>query len=204
MTTLPARRLVRVSKWLALHLRHRPERIGIRLDPAGWVAVDDLLAAARASGFPLSRWQLDEVVAGNDKGRYELDAEGRRIRARQGHTVPVDLGLVPVDPPPVLYHGTVEAALAAIGAEGLRPMGRHHVHLSPDVPTATAVGRRRGAPVVLEVEAAAMAVAGHLFYLTGNQVWLTARVPPEFLRRRDQGPPPSAPSPPPPATRGGA
>ena len=180
---MEARRLVKVSKWLALHLRHRPERIGLTLDEAGWADVDDLLARARAANFALTRAELAEVVVTNDKRRYELDAGGGRIRAVQGHTVAVDLGLVPIPPPAVLYHGTTERFLAPILTEGLRPMGRHHVHLSPDVDTARVVGRRRGRPVVLEVAAERMASEGRLFFRSANGVWLCDEVPVRFLRR---------------------
>ncbi|MFC4059316.1 RNA 2'-phosphotransferase [Planomonospora corallina] len=174
------RRLVGISKYLARHLRHRPERIGIELDPHGWVEIDVLLAAAAEHGFPISRAELDEVVAGNDKRRYVI--EGGRIRASQGHSVPVDLDLPVCEPPAFLYHGTVARNLVAIRAEGLRPMGRHHVHLSPDRETATRVGARRGRPVVLAVDAGAMRAAGHEFRRSANGVWLTGHVPPPFIR----------------------
>lgn len=173
-------RTVKVSKYLAKHLRHQPERIGITLDANGWVAVDELLRATAANGFPITRDELDHVVAANDKRRFMID--GARIRANQGHTVEVDLGLPVADPPAHLYHGTVARSLDAIRAEGLRPMARHHVHLSPDRETATRVGARRGRPVVLSVEAGAMHRAGHVFHLSANGVWLTDGVPPQFLR----------------------
>ncbi|WP_171168246.1 RNA 2'-phosphotransferase [Streptomyces sp. I05A-00742] len=173
-------RTVRVSKYLSRHLRHDPGRIGIRLDAEGWVRIDELLAAAAAHGFPFSREELDHVVAVNDKQRFAV--EGARIRARQGHSVTVDLALAPVEPPPYLYHGTVARNIAAIRAEGLRPMNRHHVHLSADRETATRVGARRGRPVVLPVDAGAMHAAGHVFLRTDNGVWLTDAVPPRFLR----------------------
>ncbi|SHF32361.1 RNA 2'-phosphotransferase [Streptoalloteichus hindustanus] len=175
--------LVRVSKRLSLVLRHRPETIGLTLDPAGWVAVDDLLAALASHGRPLSRERLDEVVANNDKRRFAYDGTGRRIRANQGHTVPVDLGLAAVTPPPTLFHGTVERFLPAILREGLRPMRRQEVHLSTDRATAVQVGRRRGEPVVLRVDAAAMAAAGHEFRVSANGVWLTRSVPAAYLTR---------------------
>ncbi|GII56486.1 putative RNA 2'-phosphotransferase [Planotetraspora thailandica] len=172
--------MVKVSKYLSKHLRHQPGRIGITLDCNGWVGVDDLLRAAAAHGFPISPAELAEVVAGNDKQRYTL-ADGR-IRANQGHTVPVDLGLPPVEPPAFLYHGTVGANLARILDEGLRPMSRHHVHLSPDRETATRVGARRGKPVVLSVGSGAMHAAGHVFYRSANGVWLVDHVPASFIR----------------------
>ncbi|MGW6856137.1 RNA 2'-phosphotransferase [Streptomyces xanthophaeus] len=174
------RRTVKVSKYVSKHLRHQPERIGLVLDPNGWVEIEDLLSAAAGHGFAISRAELDHVVAANDKQRFAVD--GTRIRANQGHTVSVDLDLPEAEPPAYLYHGTVAAALEPIRAEGLRPMARHHVHLSPDRETASRVGARRGRPVVLSVDAAAMRAAGHVFRVSANGVWLVDAVPPEFLR----------------------
>ncbi|MCX4639479.1 RNA 2'-phosphotransferase [Streptomyces platensis] len=173
-------RSVRLSKYLAKHLRHEPERIGITLDAQGWVPVAELIAAAARHGFPFTREELAAVVADNDKQRYALD--GDRIRANQGHSVPVDLDLPPSVPPAHLFHGTVARSVAAIREEGLRPMSRHAVHLSPDRETATRVGARRGKPVVLTVDAGAMHRAGHVFRVSANGVWLTSRVPASFLR----------------------
>jgi putative RNA 2'-phosphotransferase len=170
---------VALSKFLAYVLRHDPAAAGIELDDAGWVPVDELLAGLAGAGRPIDRARLDAVVAGNDKRRYQL-VDGR-IRAAQGHSRPVDLGLTPARPPDVLYHGTVERFLPSITAEGLRPGRRTHVHLSADIITARAVGARRGRPVVLRVDAAGMHSAGMAFYLASNGVWLTARVPPERL-----------------------
>ncbi|WP_097989497.1 RNA 2'-phosphotransferase [Streptomyces sp. f51] len=177
------RRTVKVSKYLSKHLRHQPERIGITLDENGWVGVETLLRAAGLHGFAISRAELDHVVTVNDKRRFTVD--GDRIRANQGHTVAVDLDLPPAEPPAYLYHGTVARVMDAIRAEGLRPMARHHVHLSPDRETATRVGARRGRPLVLTVDAGAMHRAGNVFRVSANGVWLADAVPPEFLRLRD-------------------
>ena len=174
------RRTVKVSKYLSKHLRHQPDRLGITLDENGWVSVDELMRAAAAHGFLFTRAELDHVVAVNDKQRFTID--GARIRANQGHSVTVDLDLPPAEPPEYLYHGTVARSLSAIRAEGLRPMNRHDVHLSPDRETANRVGARRGRPVVLSVHAGAMHRAGHVFRVSTNGVWLTGTVPPEFMR----------------------
>ncbi|MGW0789963.1 RNA 2'-phosphotransferase [Streptomyces sp. NPDC002911] len=174
------RRTVKVSQYLSKHLRHKPDRIGIGLDPHGWVAVDQLLRACARDGFSLTRAELDHVVAADDKQRFAMD--GDRIRASQGHSVTVDLGLPPADPPAYLYHGTVARTLDAIRTEGLRPMNRHHVHLSRDRGTAVRVGARRGTPVVLTVDAGAMHRAGRIFHVSANGVWLTDSVPRVFLR----------------------
>lgn len=168
-------------------LRHDPASVGLTLDRAGWVGVDDLLEALRTADVDVSRGALDEVVRTSDKQRFAFDGTGTRIRAQQGHSVPVDLGLEPQDPPAVLWHGTVDRFLDAILAEGLAPRQRHHVHLSPDVATARVVGARRGAPVLLRVDAAAMAADGHVFRCSGNGVWLVDAVPPRYLEVVDGG-----------------
>jgi putative RNA 2'-phosphotransferase len=172
---------VRLSKQLSYYLRHAPDRIGIDRDPAGWVDVDVLLAALAAHGKGVTRAELDRVVADNDKQRFSFDDTGTRIRANQGHSVAVDLDLPGATPPELLYHGTVARSVAAIMRDGLRPMSRHDVHLSPDVDTATKVGARRGTPVVLTVAAGRMTRDGHEFRVSTNGVWLVPAVPPEYI-----------------------
>jgi putative RNA 2'-phosphotransferase len=171
----------RTSKRLSYVLRHRPDSLGLVLDAAGWVDVDDLLRALTANGSPLTREQLARVVATNDKQRFAFDATGARIRASQGHSLPVDLGYAPARPPDVLFHGTPVRTVDVVLREGLRPQGRHAVHLSADVATAAAVGRRRGQATVLRVDAAAMAAAGAVFSRSANGVWLVDAVPPQHL-----------------------
>jgi putative RNA 2'-phosphotransferase len=182
-------RSVRVSKYLSLHLRHHPERLGLTLAEGGWVPVDELLAACARDGFPITRAELDEVVRTSDKQRFAFDPGGTSVRANQGHSVAVDLQLEPVEPPAVLYHGTGAGVVASVLRNGLEKQSRHHVHLSADLATATQVGGRHGKPVVLVVDAAGMRGAGHLFYRSANGVWLTERVPPEYLRQLGPEPP---------------
>lgn len=170
---------VRASKRLSFILRHAPESIHIVLDEAGWVDVSVLLHALAEHGQPITRTELERVVADSDKQRFELD--GERVRARQGHSVPVNLDLPPAAPPVVLFHGTPEANVESIRRHGLTRGARHHVHLSPDRETAERVGGRRGSAVVLAVEAARMSADGFVFFVTGNGVWLTDAVPPGYL-----------------------
>ena len=177
------RRLVRISKYLSRHLRHQLEDLGLTLAPGGWVAVDELLKASARKGFPITRADLDEVVAGNDKQRFAFDAIGTRIRAHQGHSVVVDLDLEPAIPPAVLYHGTGQRSVESITQQDLRPMSRHHVHLSTDLPTAQKVGARHGRPVVFAIDTAAMRHAGYTFYCSANGVWLVDSVPPQYLKQ---------------------
>jgi putative RNA 2'-phosphotransferase len=173
--------LVRLSKFLSLVLRHNPGTVGLVLDAQGWVEVDTLLAAAQRHGVRLDMETLLRIVAENDKQRFALSADGRCIRASQGHSITVDLALPPLAPPQLLYHGTTTRFLDAIKREGLHKRGRQHVHLSPNEATALKVGRRHGPPVVLTVQAGAMAAAGYLFYRSANGVWLTDHVPPAYL-----------------------
>lgn len=170
-----------LSKLLSYTLRHRPEELGLTLDAQGWVSVVDLLAALQSRDAGISRGQVEEVVASNDKKRFAFSEDGQRLRASQGHSVAVELGLEPVAPPARLYHGTATRFLASIAQEGLRPGGRQHVHLSPDRATAETVGRRHGQPAILRVAAGTMHQAGFSFYYSANGVWLTAAVPPAYL-----------------------
>lgn len=147
------------------------------LDASGWALIDDLL---RLTG--ISRDSLDEVVLTNDKQRFVFSPDGKRIRASQGHSLSgIHLGLQPKTPPDLLYHGTVSRFLGDILAQGLMRMQRHHVHLSETKETAHEVGARRGDPVLLTVDARAMAQDGQVFYRSDNGVWLTDNVPTEYL-----------------------
>jgi len=185
---LTAAALVHRSKFLSLVLRHDPARVGLVLDEAGWADVDAVLAACAAHGAAMTRDELDQVVRTNDKQRFALSDDGRRIRASQGHSIEVELGYEVAVPPERLYHGTVAAAVDAIRAGGLRPMARHAVHLSPDSATAARVGGRRGRPVVLVIRAGEMHRAGHELRVSANGVWLAEHVPPEFLELPADGP----------------
>lgn len=173
--------MVEMSKFLSLVLRHAPETIGLSLDGGGWAQIDVLLQRANASGFPLDREMLTQIVASSDKQRFVLSDDGEHIRANQGHSVQVDLELSPQVPPPCLFHGTATRFVESIRSGGLQPMERQHVHLSSDEQTAKNVGRRHGKPHILLVDAQAMHSQGHVFLLSRNGVWLTASVPPEFI-----------------------
>jgi putative RNA 2'-phosphotransferase len=177
------RNLVTISKFLAKHLRHAPDALGLRLQPGGWVSVDDLLAASERAGFKINYDELIECVETNDKQRFSFDDTGDLIRANQGHSVEVDLQLEEKEPPTVLFHGTVERFLASIMAEGLKKGKQHHVHLSKDTETARKVGARRGKPIILQVDAGKLHGQGFKFFLSVNGVWLTDSVPAAFLVR---------------------
>ena len=173
-------RYVRASKMLARALRHKPGEFGIELDAHGWAQVGPLVRGMKGK-TEFSREILEHIVATDSKGRYEFDIHHMRVRARQGHSVPADVELERREPPAALYHGTATRYLDKIMREGLKPMRRLYVHLSPDRQTALKVGSRHGEPVVLKVDAAAMAAEGREFYLSRNGVWLAGPVKPRFL-----------------------
>jgi putative RNA 2'-phosphotransferase len=170
-----ASEIVNTSKFLSLILRHEPERVGLKLDSAGWVSVNELLEAVNRHGISLSIDELKDVVATNDKKRFAFSEDGLKIRASQGHSIDVELEYSPEVPPEFLYHGTPEKFVESIRATGLNKGERHDVHLSPDAATATKVGQRRGRPVVLKIR------AGHVFRRAANNVWLVDSVPAEFI-----------------------
>lgn len=173
----------KTSKFLSFVLRHQPQAIGLSLDAQGWASIDELIIKANLSdhGIRLSHDLLLEVVASCDKKRFTVSEDGKNIRAAQGHSVAVDLQLIPVEPPEFLYHGTATRFLENILKEGLKPQQRQSVHLSSDVETATAVGQRYGKPIVLKIEALRMYKQGFKFYQAENGVWLVSNVPAEHI-----------------------
>jgi putative RNA 2'-phosphotransferase len=178
--------LTQLSKFLSYVLRHAPESIGLTLDQDGWADITQLLALAKQHGKTIDPHSLAQVVAENDKQRFRLSEDATRIRASQGHsTDAVALAHVQKTPPDVLYHGTATRFLDAIWQQGLLPGKRHHVHLSADVSTASAVGSRHGKLAILKVDAAHMHLQGLPFYQADNGVWLSAHVPVAFLSRLD-------------------
>ncbi|TWU40013.1 RNA 2'-phosphotransferase [Novipirellula aureliae] len=174
--------IVSISKLLSLILRHQPEVVGLTLDEEGWLDVNELIANANERGNQLTLELVHEVVATSDKKRFALSEDGLRIRASQGHSVAgVDLKLEETTPPATLCHGTVAAFIESIRASGLQKRSRNHVHLSADETTARNVGSRRGKPIILLVDAAAMHQDGHRFYLSANGIWLVEMVPTKYL-----------------------
>jgi putative RNA 2'-phosphotransferase len=172
---------VEASKFLSLLLRHRPEEIGLELSSEGWALVSDLVELTRAHRVSFTHEQIEQLVRTSDKQRFELSSDGARVRACQGHSLPVDLGLLPQSPPDALYHGTATRFLDAILARGLVRGERRHVHLSSDADVARSVGQRHGEPVVLRVDARGLHDAGFAFFLSANAVWLTEFVPAAYL-----------------------
>ena len=175
------KKLENSSKFLSLVLRHQPELIGLTLDSEGWAPIDELMRLANAKGNALDRETIATIVSESDKQRFAISEDGQRIRANQGHSVNISLGLKPSDPPAILYHGTATRFLASIRSEGLHAGQRQHVHLSSEPSVALKVGARHGTPLILVVDSQRMSANGHLFFVSENGVWLTDAVPAEYI-----------------------
>jgi putative RNA 2'-phosphotransferase len=175
------KQLTKASKFLSLVLRHNPGAAGVVLDESGWCQVSELLTGCARAGKSLTREELGVVIRDNDKKRFQLSDDGKRIRAAQGHSIAIDLGYEPQTPPGTLYHGTATRFLDSIRGQGLVRGSRQHVHLSAALDTAKKVGSRHGAAVVIPVLAGAMHQAGIPLYLAANGVWLVDAVPTDYL-----------------------
>ncbi|MEQ9264711.1 MAG: RNA 2'-phosphotransferase [Balneolaceae bacterium] len=172
---------LKVSRFLSLILRHKPDTIGITLDEYGWVSTNELLEKINETEFELSFEDLKLLVELNDKQRFTFSSDKSKIRANQGHSLSVNLELLEKQAPAILYHGTTQRNIPSILEQGLLKQQRHHVHLSSDPLVAEAVGRRYGKPIVLKINAAAMVDQGVKFYLSENNVWLTDYIHPDFI-----------------------
>jgi putative RNA 2'-phosphotransferase len=173
---------VKTSKFLSLVLRHSPETIHLNMDKNGWVNIDELITNAnKYKNMHLNNDLIKIIVETNNKQRFKISDDGKRIRANQGHSIAVDLELESKIPPDILYHGTANRFLDSIMKEGLKPMTRQFVHLSLTEEIALTVGRRHGKPIVLYINAKNMYEDGYKFYLSENKVWLVDKVPVKYI-----------------------
>ena len=175
--------LENISRYMSLILRHKPDVIGISLDEHGWANVEELIQGIAKNNPGFNKEILEEIVRTDNKQRYSFNDDKTLIRANQGHSIPVDVELEEKEPPEYLYHGTGEKYVESINRQGLIPKSRLYVHLSKNVKTAESVGERHGRPIVYLVHSGKMYKDGYKFYLSANGVWLTKKVPVEYLQR---------------------
>ena len=177
-----------LSKSVSHALRHEPWLYELELDAEGWASVDDVVAALRSEKPEWATLSADDLVkmtAAANKQRHEMRDE--KIRALYGHSIPGKLSKMPGVPPDMLFHGTSPSFLPAIRSSGLLPMARQYVHLSTDVETALAVGKRKSkTPTILRVQARQASEKKVQFYIGNEKVWLVDRVPPEFIVGPDE------------------
>ena len=177
-----------ISRYIALLLRHHPEKAGLCLDEHGWVEVEALIQGVRRRYPEFNRAVLDEIVARDSKQRYAYNQNKTCIRANQGHSIPVDVELKQALPPTILYHGTGEKYVESIQKVGLIPKSRLYVHLSTDIQTAIQVGKRHGQPVIYQIDTQQMIHDGFIFYISANHIWLTKAVPVQYLKIIEMNP----------------
>lgn len=171
----------KVSKFLSLVLRHNPSVAQIKLNDEGWANIEELIKGSRQNGMLLDLDTIEIIVNSCKKQRFSLSEDKTQIRANQGHSLKVDLKLDRVKPPQFLYHGTATRFLDSILKDGLKPMKRHHVHLSQEMGTASSVGKRHGKLIILKIDAYQMHLDGLAFYLSENNVWLVDSVSVKYI-----------------------
>lgn len=177
---IPEQDYNKISKFLSYVLRHKPDSIGLQLDPYGWLLIDDIIVNSQTE-IILSNEIIKKTVSSNKKKRFTISNDGKYIRANQGHSIKVDLQLIPQIPPDILYHGTATRFLDSILKEGLKAGQRQYVHLSSDIETAKEVGSRYGKLVILTIDSKKMHQDGYQFFISDNHVWLTEQVNSKFL-----------------------
>jgi len=173
----------KTSKFLSYVLRHHPEIIGLHLDENGWADVDELITKSTNDSQGFTFEELNEIVETNDKKRFIFNEDKTRIRANQGHSIDINLALIPQQPPEFLYHGTAQSNIESILEKGIEKRSRQHVHLRQDKETATKVGMRHGKPIILTINTLKMFEDGIKFYLSDNEVWLTDFVDAKYISK---------------------
>lgn len=169
---------VKVSRYMSYLLRHNPQ--GLSMDEHGFVNLDKLVEKINQR-FRVNKIFVLEIVERNGRKRFEV--VDNKIRALYGHTVPVKLEFEEDKTVKVLYHGTTPQAASKILREGLKPMKRKWVHLSPTIEVAREVGMRRtDTPTILEVDVEAARKDGLKFFKATDKVYLCKNVPQKYIR----------------------
>lgn len=189
--------LVALSRALVKLLRHgKPS--GIRIDSAGYAKIEDILSHSHFKTFDSSLKQIQDIVSGNDKKRFEIDQDSEgcyKIRAVQGHSIkldPMTSGLRPLTDPnqfQTILHGTYETNWRKIKKEGLNRMSRSHVHFTIGHIGETHVtsGMRSDCEIIVELDLKKALEGGLKFYYSTNNVVLTEGddtgiVPPKYFK----------------------
>ncbi|EGT5447322.1 TPA: RNA 2'-phosphotransferase [Clostridioides difficile] len=173
----------KLSVFISLILRHKPEIIGIKLDDYGYADVNELIEKINNTGRNINIEILEQIVKEDNKQRYSFNDDRSKIRANQGHSINVNVELRELEPPRFLYHGTATRFLDNIKKEGIVSKSRLYVHLSNDIDTAVQVGKRHGVPVVLKINTGKMYENGYKFYLSENNIWLCKYIPFEYVEK---------------------
>lgn len=172
---------IKISKFISMLLRHKPELLGLELQEDGFAYTDELIKKIKLSGKNINKDILERIVLYNDKKRFEFNDNHNLIRACQGHSINVDLGFIEKEPPEILFHGTSINTVDIIKNEGIKKMNRLYVHLSLTENTAKKVGKRHGSPCLIKINSKQMYEDGIKFYLSKNNVWLCDYVDSKYI-----------------------
>lgn len=175
---------LKISKFMSLVLRHKPEEINAIITDEGYISTDVLIKGInRKFNLNITLKDIERIVVEDDKQRYSFNFDKSKIKANQGHSLKnINLNLKSMEPPKVLYHGTSTNVAANIKRDGICKMKRQYVHLSKDIDTATKVGSRHGDVLIFIVDSERMHNDNYKFYLSENNVWLTDYVSPEYIK----------------------
>ncbi len=182
LEVLDGARRLRLSRLMSAVLRHVAPSFGLRINRGGWVPIRSLVEALKVRCPWLKEEHVVAVAMTDPKGRFEV--KGGLIRARYGHSLSVHIDYPEDASVNRLYHGTVKPRDELILREGIKPMKRRMVHLSPTIEDALLnASRWRGHPIVIEVDAERLRRMGFKVYRASPSVYLTPYVPPSCIVR---------------------
>jgi len=178
----------RLSKFLALVLRHKAHQFDLKVDDEGFVDLGELLDVMDDEGLDwVTEEDIDNLSGSHVRKRFEV--RGDRIRATYGHSFRNPIRFEVIDPPEVLYVGMSPNQASVARRRGIHPIGRQYVHLTDDRDEAIQVGSRGGEVAdVVVVKAKGAAGKGVDFHLPTKGLFLCAQVPAIHLEGYEETP----------------
>lgn len=173
----------KISKFISLVLRHKPDLINIDIDDKGYTDIDSLISNInKYKNTNITKNDLISIVNNDEKGRYSFNDNITRIRANQGHSINVNIEFEKVIPEHDLYHGTKFSNFNNIKSQGLLKMSRQFVHLSKDINIAADSGKRwKEDLLICKIDTKSMINDGYIFFKSENNVYLIKYIPPEYI-----------------------
>ncbi len=169
----------RLGRFISGALRHFPDDLGLAMNQHGWVDVDVLCDAMRTRYKWANKEKLYSIVESDEKTRYEI--QGRKIRARYGHSVDIDLDY-PENTLPELYYGASREEVDILLEKGIKPIKQRYVHLSTSIEKAQEVARiHTDDPVMIRIDAKEAQKNGVAMLSATESIVLSEEIPPKYL-----------------------
>ncbi len=179
---LDKEKVEKLGRFISGVLRHFPDRFGLEMDENGWVEFEQLVRVAKRKFKWANRWLIKALVYSDSKGRYEI--KNRKIRARYGHSVKVELNDYPIAEEDVLYYGTSEEEAQRLLEIGIKPVNQTFVHLSTTLEKSLEVAMlRTDDPIILEIDAKKAREDGIRIIKANEFIALAKEIPPKYIRR---------------------